>query len=182
MSSTLIQWKFNIELESLRCQSIWKSPQQFQKYYKRQLKIFGTKGRYPWLKGPCLLVTQGYWGLQSVCYSDLPTASWPESTKSVCDLCLSTCLSTDPKSQSVEPRPKSTSCGARCPKKTSNMNHLVIAWIYVRFSLKILRLSPRRQLMFLNLSFLSCGGKSTKTAKEGNIFQTFRTVGYKRLS
>ena len=109
-----------------------------------------------------------------VCLLDRPPQQrvrpWPESTKSVCDLCLSTCLSTDPKSQSVEPRPKSTSCGARCPKKTSNMNHLVIAWIYVRFSLKILRLSPRRQLMFLNLSFFVLWWQIHKDSKRRKYF------------
>ena len=37
-----------------------------------------------------------------------PQCCWPESTKSVCDLCLSSCLSGIPKSQSVAPGPYST--------------------------------------------------------------------------
>ena len=128
MSSTLIQGKSNncIKLENIKHQSILKSPRgQMGKInsFERQLwesqieeqgtymvaflwEIFTHEG-IPGSRAPVS------WWLRAIEASSLFVTQTsrvpPESTKSVCDLCLSSCLSGIPKSQSVAPRPHSAS-------------------------------------------------------------------------
>ena len=81
-------------------------------------------GTHFWLKGPCPLVTQGHRGRSLFVTPRTSPVPGAESTKSVCDLCLSSCLSRIPKSQSVGPRPYSTSCGWESKTVLNNMLHI----------------------------------------------------------